>query len=231
MQGTQPAFLDDAIQLARQMKKLSEEELGKLLSISPSLARLNAERFQAFSEDPACSAGKYAAEMYRGDTYEGLNVDSWSADDWQIAQQSLCILSGLYGVLRPLDLIQPYRLEMSSRLATNRGRDLYAFWGNRLSEHLAALAMDRPVVNLASEEYIKAVRSVPMITPMFKELRQGKLQMIGLMAKHARGAMANFMVKQRLTAPEQLRGFTERGYHFREDLSNDTQWQFVRESS
>ncbi|MBF0161137.1 MAG: YaaA family protein [Magnetococcales bacterium] len=231
MPGTQPAFWNDAIQLARELKKRNEEELGKLLDISPVLARINAERLQRFSEDPACPAGKYAAEMYRGDTYEDLNVASWRSDDWQTAQQSLCILSGLYGVLRPLDLIQPYRLEMRSPLATDRGRDLYAFWGKRLSEYIASLAVNRTVINLASEEYIKAVRDVPMITPLFKELRQGKLLTISLRAKRARGAMARFMITRRLTEPNALKAFTEGGYRFQENLSDSTHWLFVRAES
>ncbi|MBF0423404.1 MAG: peroxide stress protein YaaA [Magnetococcales bacterium] len=226
--GTQPEFLEDALQLVGQLRGLNEGELGALLGISPALARLNVERFQVFSSDPRSSSAKYAAELYRGDTYEGLNVAAWKPADWDVAQHSLRILSGLYGVLRPLDFIQPYRLEMGTRLTTSRGKDLYAFWGRHLSEHLAALASNRTVINLASEEYSKAVRDVSMITPVFKERRQGRMQVIGLLAKRARGAMASLMITRRLTEPDALKEFTEGGYRYQEDLSDATHWMFVR---
>ncbi|MBF0159572.1 MAG: peroxide stress protein YaaA [Magnetococcales bacterium] len=227
--GTQPDFGADALQLVHQLKQLSEAELAALLHISPALARLNSERFRAFSADPVAPAAQCAALMYRGDTYQGLDVDSWGGGDWDTAQQSLRILSGLYGVLRPLDLIQPYRLEMATRLANTRGKDLYAFWGKRLSEHITALAGHRTVINLASEEYTRVVKEVPMVTPVFKEQRQGRMQVIGLLAKRARGAMARFMITNRLTEPESLQQFTEGGYVFRQELSDPTHWLFVQD--
>ncbi|GAB0057990.1 Peroxide stress resistance protein YaaA [Candidatus Magnetaquicoccaceae bacterium FCR-1] len=228
---TQPFFQQLAQELAEVMRGFDAPALESLMNISPALARLNAERFQSFIANPAPQVGHPAAQLYRGDTYTGLDVDSWSLDDWEFAQGHLRILTGLYGLLRPLDRIQPYRLEMGTRLANPRGKDLYAFWGKQLIEAITAQVATHAnptVINLASEEYAKAVAGLPMVTPVFKEERRGRLQVIGLMAKRARGAMARHMITQRLECPEPLQAFTEGGYRYRPELSNASHWIFVR---
>lgn len=228
---SQPMFPDQTRQLVELLRGFDEAALATLMGLSPALARLNWERFQDFSR-VAPPIVRPAAALYRGDTYTGLAVDDWSREDWAFAQGHVRILSGLYGLLRPLDLIQPYRLEMGVRLANPAGKDLYAFWGGRLAEAVtkALVGHEHPlVVNLASEEYAKAVSGLPMLTPVFQEARGDRLQVIGLMAKRARGAMARFMVTRRLTAPEGLRDFNEGGYAFREALSDGQRWVFVRE--
>ncbi|MBF0272329.1 MAG: peroxide stress protein YaaA [Magnetococcales bacterium] len=232
--GTRPAFVEQANQLAALLKSHSETELAALLGISPTLARLNAERFREFSTDAHPPQTKHAAALYRGDTYDGLDVDSWTPDDWQFAQGSLRILSGLYGLLRPLDGIQPYRLEMSSKLANPAGKDLYPFWDRRLSRAVTAEATthdDPTVIHLASEAYIKAVPGIPLLTPVFLEARPEGLKVIALLAKRARGAMARFLVTRRLTTPEPLKTFNALGYRFREELSTPGRWVFVREQT
>lgn len=231
--GSQPEFLSDAWELVGQLKGFDALALGKLLGISPLLAKLNVERFQSFLPDcyPTPS-GKFAASMYRGDTYEGLQVDGWDIEDWRYSQESLRIVSALYGLLKPLDVIQPYRLEMSTRLTNARGKDLYLFWGERLVEAVQkqTASHDNPtVINLASEAYSKVMRGLKMLTVSFKEQRQGRLKVIGLMAKRARGSMARFMIQQRLTTPDGLKDFSEGGYRFHPDLSTGDHWVFVRE--
>ncbi|MBF0626850.1 MAG: YaaA family protein [Magnetococcales bacterium] len=231
--GSVPGLLDSANQLATLLKKHSETQLAQLLGISPALAQLNAERFRNFTTEGSSPHAKPAAELYRGDTYDGLNVESWSREDWQFAQGALRILSGLYGLLRPLDAIQPYRLEMSSRLANPAGQDLYRFWGNRLSDAILAETAshaDPTVLHLASADYIKAVPGIPLLTPVFLEPRPEGLKVIGLLAKRARGAMARFMITRRLTSPEPLKQFTEGGYRFQDHLSDSGRWVYVRES-
>ncbi len=232
--GSRPEFLKDAWELVGQLKGFNELALGKLLGISPALAKLNVTRLQDFVSDAdQTPSGKYAAAMYRGDTYEGLQVDRWDVEDWRFSQESLRIVSALYGLLRPLDVIQPYRLEMSTRLVNARGKDLYLFWGERLAEAIRIQAASHPdptVINLASEAYSKAMRGLKMLTVSFKEQRSGQLKVIGLMAKRARGAMARFMIQNRLTTPEGLQTFAEGGYRFRPELSTADQWVFVRES-
>ncbi|MBF0163573.1 MAG: peroxide stress protein YaaA [Magnetococcales bacterium] len=229
--STQPFFQPLALELVEIMRGFDAPALQTLMNISPALARLNADRFQNYLDHPTPTAGHPAAQLYRGDTYTGLDVDSWSPDDWHFAQDHLRILTGLYGLLRPLDRIQPYRLEMGTRLATPRGKDLYAFWGKRLIEVITqevAAHANPTVINLASEEYAKAVAGLPMVTPIFKEERRGGLQVIGLMAKRARGAMARHLITHRLETPDPLQGFTAGGYRYRPELSDPTHWIFTR---
>ncbi|MEO5332223.1 MAG: peroxide stress protein YaaA [Magnetococcus sp. YQC-5] len=164
-----------------------------------------------------------------------MDADSWDDEDWLFSQTHLRILSGLYGLLRPLDRIQPYRLEMNTQLPNPRGENLYAFWRHLLTSEITSLIAQHHtpiVINLASEEYIKAIDisrlPSPMITPIFKEARHGRLQVIGLLAKRARGAMARYMIQNRLKTPEPLQQFTEGGYRFQAELSNAQQWVFVR---
>jgi cytoplasmic iron level regulating protein YaaA (DUF328/UPF0246 family) len=214
---------------------MDEKAIGALMDISPDLAALNVARFRDFSARPAAARQRPAVLAFRGDTYIGMRAETFDASAMDFAQQHLRILSGLYGVLRPLDLIQPYRLEMGSALPNARGKNLYAFWGARIARELAkqALAVDTgTLVNLASQEYFGAVDTATLglrvVTPQFKEQRGGALKIISFSAKRARGAMAGFAIRNALRDPEQLKSFAEDNYRYRPELSSADEWIFVR---
>ena len=235
--ATQPALLDETQRLVARCRQLTPPDLQGLMSISEKLAELNFQRFQEFQTPFSAENAKPAALTFAGDTYAGLNAAEFDAGDWDFAQDHLGILSGLYGLLRPLDLIQPYRLEMGTRLENERGKDLYAFWKERLTalvDERTAGHEDRRVINLASKEYIKSVdpRGLAQsgVTIVFKEERGGALKTIGLFAKKARGTMASWLVRERLEDAEELKGFSELGYGYREDLSSEVEWVFTRAS-
>jgi cytoplasmic iron level regulating protein YaaA (DUF328/UPF0246 family) len=205
------------------------------MSISAELAALNHERFRAWRARPATRSTRAAVFAFRGDVYIGLRAEEFSAGDIDFAQRHLRILSGLYGVLRPLDAIQPYRLEMGTPLPNSRGRNLYAFWGERIADALAAGARDagaREIVNLASQEYFRAVAAerlpLPVITPVFKEERGGSLKIVSFSAKRARGMMAGFAIRNRFARAAELQAFAEDGYRFEPALSGEHEWLFVR---
>ncbi len=207
-----------------------------LMAISDDLARLNRDRFAAFAADPAPEAVKPAALAFNGDTYQGLEAKTLSADDLHWAQDHLGILSGLYGLLRPLDAIQPYRLEMGSKLKTRRGVSLYEYWGDTIAKALNARAADVGtdlLVNCASQEYFGAVDrkalKLRVITPSFMEVKDDKPRIVSFFAKRARGAMARFIVENRLTAAEAIKDFTSGGYAYDADLSDGDTWAFVRD--
>jgi cytoplasmic iron level regulating protein YaaA (DUF328/UPF0246 family) len=181
--------------------------------------------------------GKAAVLTFNGDTYQGLDAATLSIEDLRYAQNYLGILSGFYGILRPLDLIQPYRLEMGTRLKTQRGKNLYSFWGNRITETIndyLAHSKSSTLVNLASNEYFKSVTpkeiSGDVITPHFKEIKNGSPKVVGFFAKRARGMMARYLIRNRLQDPEKLKSFTEGSYQFDSALSDSTNWVFTRES-
>lgn len=233
--ASRPDFPEDTDILAETARGLSRSELQQLMKLSDKLAELNHQRFKAFSSTPGEDETKQAVLAFSGDTYTGLDAGTLDADDLAWAQDHLRILSGLYGVLKPLDRIQPYRLEMGRKLTNPRGGDLYAFWGTKLANALdAALESHQApvVVNLASNEYFKAANAKAMkarvITPVFKEEQDGVLKMIGLFAKRARGMMARYIIVNRLEDPEGLKDFTEGGYKFQPGLSSDDEWVFVR---
>ena len=205
------------------------------MGISPELASLNAARFRSWSARPAARNRRSAVLAFRGDVYLGLRAETFDAQDMAFAQQHLRILSGLYGVLRPLDSIQAHRLEMGTRLATTAGRNLYEFWGPRIARALrrqAARSGATVLVNLASQEYFRAVDlealALPVITPVFKEQRAGGLKIVSFSAKRARGMMAGFAIRNRITDPEELKKFTADGYRFQPALSCDSEWLFTR---
>ena len=214
---SKPVLLREASTLAKLMKTKSEQDLAGMMKISPKLAALNHERFQTWT--PARGALKQSLFAFRGDVYQGLQADTFSTQDIRFAQKHLRMLSGLYGLLKPLDLIKPYRLEMGTRLGNQRGADLYDFWqvalAKKLLEDLDSQA--KPVViNLASNEYFKAVDvsalgQVQIINPVFKDTSNGRLKIISFFAKRARGAMANFVIKQRIKQPEKLKTFDTDG--------------------
>ena len=232
---TVPQLLDNSEELVDTVKGLGEGRLKALMNLSDSLTELNHARYERYSTPFTPSNAKQAVFMFRGDTYVGLDADTLSKDDLTYAQHHLGILSGLYGVLRPLDLIQPYRLEMGSKLSTQRGEDLYDFWGSRLTEacnEVTASHDNRTVVSLASKEYIGAIQpqglAGPFVTCHFKEMRDGVPKTIGLVAKKARGRMARFMVQNRIESEDDLKGFREDGYAFEPGLSTDDDLVFVR---
>jgi len=230
--NTFPDFQDDANRLTRIAKKLSVEDLRKLMKISEDLAQLNVNRFKSFEKTSTDENSKQAALAFTGDTYQGLQAWGFDADDFTYAQDHLRILSGLYGLLRPLDRMQPYRLEMGSRLENKAGKSLYAYWGDRLAKTLDQIAQGGTVINLASNEYFKAAGTKalksPVITPEFREERGNELKMIGFYAKRARGSMARYMIENRVDQPEGLKDFDTDGYGFRADLSGETKWVFTR---
>ncbi len=220
---TQPDFGGDAVALASVARELSTAELMKLMGISEKLAALNADRFAAFADEPGADAVRPAALAFAGDTYAGLEAGTLDADALDYAQGHLRILSGLYGLLRPLDAMQAYRLEMGSKLATERGRDLYAWWGARIAEALnaqAAQAGASVIVNCASVEYFSAVSRkalVPeVVTPVFLEEKNGEAKIVSFYAKKARGAMARYIVENRVDTVEGLKAFDTGGYALRE---------------
>jgi cytoplasmic iron level regulating protein YaaA (DUF328/UPF0246 family) len=229
-----PQLKSDIAELARTTRKLRRGELKQLMAISDNLAELNHARFQAF--DPACDDGLQAVIAFNGDVYSGLDARSLDKAALNWAQDHLRILSGLYGVLRPLDALQAYRLEMGTRLKTRRGASLYDFWGDRISQTLNAAGgghADPTLVNLASQEYFAAVRTdalkLPLIACHFRETREGEPgRVISFYAKKARGLMARFAILGRVDRPEGLKDFTTAGYAYQPALSTPIDWVFTR---
>lgn len=232
---TEPRFEHDIEVLMKRCKTLSVNSLKKLMSLSQPLAELNRERFQEMALPFTPGNSKPCLLAFQGDVYKGLDAASLNKRDLKYAQNHLRILSGFYGVLRPLDLIQPYRLEMGTRLSTGRGSNLYQFWKSRLVDSLNEEHARRPVkavLNLASNEYFKAVPAKELeprlVTAVFQEIRDGQPKTISFKAKRARGLMARFQVKHRIDDPKGLEEFGEEGYEFRSDLSEADRLVFTR---
>ena len=202
------------------------------MSISDKLSKLNFDRFQAFSTPFTLSNAKQALLAFKGDVYNGIDAPSLSSDDLEFAQQHLRMLSGLYGVIRPLDLIQAYRLEMGTKLKNSQGKNLYEFWGDQISNILNEDESE-VIINLASNEYFKGIDkkslNAKIINIAFKELKNDTYKIIGIYAKRARGLMVNYMIKNRLTDPELLKNFNVEGYQFRQAMSDDLTWVFTRD--
>jgi cytoplasmic iron level regulating protein YaaA (DUF328/UPF0246 family) len=233
--ATAPDFQDDAISLARTARNLSLEDLKGLMHLSDDLGRLTLDRFRAFQDAPTEDVTRPAALAFAGDTYQGLEAGTLDTDEMTWAQDHLRILSGLYGVLRPLDLIQAYRLEMGSRLKTRLGKNLYDYWGNDLSKALNAQGEQvgsDVLINCASQEYFGAVAlkalTLRVITPAFMEDKGQGPKIVSFFAKKARGAMARYMVQNRLTDPKAILEFDAGGYTYQPDLSTDDKPVFVR---
>ncbi|WP_300584420.1 peroxide stress protein YaaA [Marivita sp.] len=234
---TTPVFQDDANRLATSARNLTLGNLKALMDLSDDLAKLNRDRFRAFEDAPSDSDLRPAALAFAGDTYQGLEAETLDADEMRWAQNHLRILSGLYGVLRPLDGIQAYRLEMGSRLKTRRGGNLYDYWRDQISKELKAQASELgtdTLINCASQEYFGAVPPKPLglriVTPAFMEDKgDGKgPKIVSFFAKKARGSMARFVIQRRLTEPEGILDFDLGGYAYREDLSEPDKPVFVR---
>ncbi len=227
---TEPKFLQHTRELHTVLKEYDAEALGSLMGISDKLSALNYERYQAFNTKEGKDNAKPALFMFKGDVYDPIPVADYDADTLKFAQAHIRILSGFYGLLRPLDTMQPYRLEMGTRLENARGKNLYDFWGSRLSEALNEEG--GPIINLASEEYAKAIDvkalKVPMIQVQFKEYKNNGFKIIGLMAKRARGMMTDYIVQQRIKKPDALKKFDAGGYRFRDEMSDDATLVFAR---
>jgi cytoplasmic iron level regulating protein YaaA (DUF328/UPF0246 family) len=206
------------------------------MKISPKLAALNYERYQQFQLPFTSDNSRQALLTFKGDVYQGIKVEDYTDSDIRFAQAHLRILSGLYGLLRPLDLIQPYRLEMGTRLSGSWGKNLYEFWENaikdRINHEIDHTKGAKILVNLASNEYFKAVRTdhlnAPVLDIHFKEKKNGALKTIGIHAKRARGSMIDFIIKHRICEPEALKPFTRKGYAFDPSHSTETAWTFAR---
>jgi uncharacterized protein len=235
---SRPQFVERSMELIQTLKQLSPAQIASLMHISDPLALLNAERFAAWSRRFTLKNAKQAVLAFDGDVYGGLNAGSFDAEQLDYAQSHIRILSGLYGLLRPLDLMQPYRLEMGTRLATVYGKDLYSFWGPTLTRALDTELKrqeSKALINLASEEYFRAVQPealrAPVITPVFEDWKNGRYKIISFFAKRARGLMARFSTMHGVTDPAQLKHFDLEGYAYDEAGSGEYRWLFRRKVS
>ncbi|TSE32616.1 peroxide stress protein YaaA [Tepidimonas charontis] len=231
-----PPFVEYAAELMAVLRTLSPQQVAALMDLSDALAALNVARYQTWQPEHTAANSRPAIFTFNGDVYEGLDVRSLTPDDVQWLQTHVAILSGLYGVLRPLDRMQPYRLEMGTRLATAHGRTLYEFWGARIAQWLDERAAqdDGVVVNLASEEYFKAVDRralrARVVQCVFEERRGAGYKIISFAAKRARGAMTRWAAQQRVQRVEDLQGFDADGYRFAPEVSDADRWVFRREA-
>lgn len=233
--STIPDFLDDSQELVNRLRKFSSLDIAELMKVSKKIADLNFDRYEAWNKKFTEKNAKQAVLAFKGDVYTGLDAESFSAADFKFAQKHLRILSGLYGLLRPLDLMQPYRLEMGTKLETDRGKNLYEFWGSTITEGLnkqLKKTKSEHLINLASNEYFRSVKpkelDAEIITPEFKEYKSGDYKMIGIYAKKARGMLSRYIIQNHLTDPEDIKSFNEDGYKFNKQLSKRHKWVFTR---
>ena len=233
-----PGYLEDSAELISELRKLSPPQVSELMGISDKLGALNFGRYLEWQPEFSPDNARPAILAFKGDVYTGLAVESLSEADLQWAQQHLRILSGLYGLLRPLDLMQPYRLEMGTKLSNPKGKDLYQFWGDKITGGLNAEldSMKTPVlVNLASNEYFKSVQAgklnADIITPVFKDWKGGKYKIISFYAKKARGLMSRYIIEQRIDDVARLKDFDYAGYAYQPAMSSAREWVFTRDES
>ncbi len=234
-ESTIPEFLDDSAQLIEKLKKLKVNELMQLMNINEKLAEINYERYQNWDPDFSPGGTKPAILAFRGDVFVGMDPQSYSKEDLTFAQDIVRILSGLHGVLKPLDLIRPYRLEMGTGLKVGRSKNLYEFWNDKLIRSImnaGAFKEDRTIINLASKEYFNALSTdqskIRIIEPSFKEYKNGIYRPVHIFLKRARGMMTSYIVKNRITDPEQMKLFDQDGYEYNDNLSSSNQWVFTR---
>ncbi len=232
---TSPRYKKESYELIKVLRQYQEDELMKLMSISSNLAKENIKRYKSFRKDHKKENSLIAIDTFDGDVYQGLQAGAWTEDQTTYAQEHLRILSGLYGLLKPLDLMHPYRLEMGTRLKTDNGNNLYQFWDYKITKELnkdLRLLSSKTVINLASNEYYKAVKKdklkANVITINFKEWREGDLKFISFNAKKARGMMANYIIQHQLSDPLDIKGFNTDDYAFSQEHSTDSEWLFVR---
>ena len=234
--ATKPAMLKDASELVDVMRGYAPDGIMDLMGVSQKIGELNVERFHNLHTAFNKSNAKQALLAFKGDVYTGLDADSLTEPDFEFAQHHLRILSGLYGVLRPLDLIQPYRLEMGVKLSTDKGKNLYEFWGDKpakaINKQLKSLQSDY-LINLASNEYFNAVDqnvlNASVITPVFKDYKNGKYKIISFFAKKARGLMSAYIIKNRIEDPAKLKKFKVAGYRYDKESSTPTEWVYLRD--
>jgi uncharacterized protein len=234
--STTPDFLGQSQQLIDELRELSPADISGLMSISDKLGNLNFDRFLNWHIPFDSNNAKQAVLAFKGDVYTGLDAESFNSQDFKFAQKHLRILSGLYGLLRPLDLIQPYRLEMGTRFANEGGENLYQFWGEQITEAVNAQlkkAKSDVLLNLASNEYFKAVQKKSVhgdiITPAFKDLKNGKYKIISFYAKKARGLMSAYVIKNRISEVEDIKQFDVDGYRYNAAMSSAREWVFTRD--
>lgn len=232
---TQPDFTSDIKALVQVMKKKSASDIAQLMHISANLAELNEVRYKTFQSEFNFENSKQALLAFKGDVYTKIDVDNYTQEDFAFAQEHLRILSGLYGLLKPLDLIQPYRLEMGTRFANRRGQNLYRFWGDTITDQLnreLGSRREKVLVNLASTEYWQSVNprklDADVITPVFKDCKNGQYKIISFFAKKARGMMSAYIIQQQVNNSEALKHFNTAGYAFNESMSSATEWVFTR---
>lgn len=237
-QTSTPQFMDQSALLVDDARTLAPDDIRSLMGVSEAIASLNHERFMNWAPESTTVNAKQAILAFKGDVYTGLEAETMSTNDLEFAQAHLRILSGLYGLLRPLDLMQPYRLEMGLKFSNQRGKNLYEFWGERITDAInadLASAGTESLVNLASNEYFKAVKTkslnADIITPQFKDLKNGQYKMISFFAKKARGVMARYIIDKQLTDPDQLKSFTGSGYYFSAEQSSGNNLVFLRDSA
>ncbi len=230
---SQPRFLAQSQELIDDLRKLSVTDVASLMKLSDKLAGLNLARFQTWSLPFDLTNAKQAILAFKGDVYTGLDADSLDATGFEFMQQNLRILSGLYGVIRPLDLMQAYRLEMGTKFSNSKGTNLYQFWGGQLRESIESELSDGVLINLASNEYFKALHAnklnVRIITPIFKDWKNGQYKMISFYAKKARGLMTRYIIDHQINEPEQMQQFDSDGYRFSADMSHGDEWVFIRD--
>lgn len=233
---TQPKYIKQAEQLVKQLKKLSVQDIASLMGISDKLAALNMARFEQWTPHFNTDNAKQAILAFKGDVYTGLDVETFTDADFQFSQQHLRILSGLYGILKPLDLMQPYRLEMGTKFANAKGKNLYEFWGDQITQGLNKVIKEQGddiLINLASKEYFSSVKTsqlnAHLIDIEFKDLKENQYKIISFYAKKARGMMARYIIKNQLSHIEQLKGFNSEGYYYAEDLSTLNKLIFLRD--
>jgi cytoplasmic iron level regulating protein YaaA (DUF328/UPF0246 family) len=233
---TLPDLLPEAEILMQELRQLAPQQIAELMHVSDKIALLNAERNAAWHTPFTPENAKQAVFMFNGDVYEGIAADTLKPEQIDYLQQHVRLLSGLYGVLRPLDLMQPYRLEMGTAFANSRGKNLYEFWGDKITDLLNQTlkqADSDVLINLASQEYFKSVNTkklnARLITPIFKDEKNGKYKIISFYAKRARGLMVRYAAEHGITEPEMLKNFDYEGYSFNEAASNEAEWVFMRE--
>jgi len=235
--ATEPAFLDDSQELINQLKKMPAKKVGELMKISDKLAELNSQRYKDWQLPLDNTHAKQCLFAFEGDVYKGLEAGTMKKRDINFAQKHLRILSGLYGALRPLDLMLPYRLEMGTKLVNKRGQNLYHFWGDSITDSLnAELAAQKSAltINLASNEYFKVVNARKLkgdvVSPVFKDKKNGEYKLISFFAKKARGMMARYIIDHRITTAADLQGFDTAGYRYNKKMSTDNEPVFTRDT-
>lgn len=232
---TQPIFVEEALELMGELRKYSPPEMEGLLKINEDLAELNFMRHAMWKKEHDLSNSKQAILAYHGAVYQGLRAETFDEDQLDYAQQHVRILSALYGVLKPLNLIQPYRLEMGLKFKNPKGKDLYCFWKDTITEYLNEDIMkqsEQTLINLASNEYFSVIKKEHfkgnVITPVFKEYRQGIYRNVTIYAKRARGLMTRYIIENHIDTPKELKDFEEEGYQYCEGYSTDNEWVFIR---